>query len=785
MNLAHAPARLLVAAVPLMTAIVVPVAHAVPAAANSSCLASAPPGASYTATVCLTSPADSATLNGDAQVTATISFTGTSPGVQRMIFSLDGQYLLTDYATPYQFTLSSAKYVDGAHALTVQAMLRDTFVTQPAGVDLNFNNGITTPPVNTNTFTPSPGTTPAPGRPFLLAAAGDGAGGEPAEVNTTDQIASWNPNLFLYLGDVYEKGSPAEFQNWYGATNSYGRFRAITDPAIGNHEYTAGQAPGYFDYWDNAPHYYSFNTPNGWHIISLDSNGPSAFGQTAVGSPQYNWLQADLQANAPKCTIAYWHHPLYNIGQEGPTTRMQDIWTLLQNNGVHLVLNGHDHTYQRWAPMDAFGNVTQGGITELVAGTGGHAIGDFVTSDPNVLASATAFGALRLELNVSGSQWQFISQDGTVLDSGASACSPKVDATPPTAPTNLAARAVSPTEVDLSWTASTDNVGVAGYRVYRDGALVGSPTSTAYADTGVQPATNYSYSTIADDAAGNTSAASNTATATTPASTLTESLGGLLTASAAATSWSSNRTDVFVRGTDNALYHRSWNGSTWSAWERLGGVLTSAPGAVSWGPDRIDVFVRGTDNALWHKGWDGGWSNWESLGGVLTSAPDVASWGPNRLDVFVRGTDNALWHKGWDGRWSNWESLGGILTSDPSTVSWGPNRIDAFVRGTDNALWHKWWDGVHWIGWESPGGTLNSGPAASSCGNAGLNVFWLGADNGLLRKAYNASGWGVQQSLGGQWTSDPAAVCRAGTSTVDLFLRGTDNALWHTTANAS
>src|SRR6266536_1438197 len=469
MNFPRALARFMLPAIPLMSAVIVPVASAAPAAAaTSACLASAPAGASYIATVCIVTPAEGATVTGDATVTAGINFSGTSPGVQRMIFFLDGQYLLTDYAGPYQFTLSSAGYVDGAHVLSVEGMLRDTFVTQPASVDLTFNNGVSTPPVNTNSFTPAPGIAPAPGQPFVLAAAGDGAGGEPAEFSTTDQIASWNPNLFLYLGDVYEKGSPAEFQNWYGATDGYGRFRAISDPAIGNHEYTAGQAAGYFDYWDNVPHYYSFNTPNGWHIISLDSNGSSDFGQTAPGSPQYNWLQADLQANAAKCTIAYWHHPLYNIGQEGASTRMQDIWTLLMNQGVHLVLNGHDHTYQRWAPMDAFGNVTSSGITELVAGTGGHAIGTFVTSDPHVQASATQFGALRLELNTSGSQWQFITTDGTVLDSGAVPCSPtKVDTVNPSAPTNLVANPVQKNEIDLSWNESIDNVGVTQYEVWR------------------------------------------------------------------------------------------------------------------------------------------------------------------------------------------------------------------------------------------------------------------------------------------------------------------------------
>src|SRR5690606_25698360 len=100
-------------------------------------------------------------------------------------------------------------------------------------------------------------------------------------------------------------------------------------------------------------------------------------------------------------------------------------------------------------------------------------------------------------------------------------------------------------------------------------------------------------------------------------------------------------------------------GQGWQGWESLGGVLTSAPAVSSWQTNRLDVFGRGTDNALYHKWWDGSrWSEWENLGGVLTSSPGAVSWGPNRIDVFVRGTDNALYHKWWDGnRWNEWESL--------------------------------------------------------------------------------------------------------------------------------
>ncbi|MDF2533057.1 MAG: hypothetical protein K0Q65_2638, partial [Clostridia bacterium] len=115
-------------------------------------------------------------------------------------------------------------------------------------------------------------------------------------------------------------------------------------------------------------------------------------------------------------------------------------------------------------------------------------------------------------------------------------------------------------------------------------------------------------------------------------------------------------------------------GGRWSQWEDLGGVLTSAPGVSSWAPNRLDTFVRGSDNALYHKWWNGSrWSDWENLGGTLTSAPAAVSWGNNRIDVFGRGTNNAMWHIFWNGsRWSDWEDLGGGLTSAPAAASWAP-----------------------------------------------------------------------------------------------------------------
>jgi hypothetical protein len=266
-----------------------------------------------------------------------------------------------------------------------------------------------------------------------------------------------------------------------------------------------------------------------------------------------------------------------------------------------------------------------------------------------------------------------------------------------------------------------------------------------------------------------------------------QSLGGILTSGPDVSSWGSSRLDVFARGTDNALWHRSWNGTTWSAWESLGGILTSNPKAVSQGANSIDVFVRGTDNAIWHRNWNGTtWSSWDSVGGIATSAPDAASWGVGRLDLVVRGTDNAIWHRSWNGSaWGAWDSVGGIATSDPSVAAWGTGRLDVFVRGTDNAVWHRSGDGTGaWGAWDTQGGIVTAGPDAATCASSHLDLYVLGQNGTLWHKGYNGA-WSGWAQMVGTWTSDVGATCQPGTTNVAVAERGPDNALWVTTATGS
>lgn len=248
----------------------------------------------------------------------------------------------------------------------------------------------------------------------------------------------------------------------------------------------------------------------------------------------------------------------------------------------------------------------------------------------------------------------------------------------------------------------------------------------------------------------------------------------------AATAWAVNRLDVVGVGVDQQLWHRSWDGTTWSAWDAQGGRVTADPGAVSWTAGRLDVFGRGADGALWHKWLDNGtWSAWQSVGGQLIGGPSAASAASGHLDVFVVGTDRALWHRSWDGvSWTAWDSLGGILTSDPTAASAGSNLLDVFGRGTDNQVWHRSWNGSVWSAWQPLGGILTSAPVVAAQGPNRLDLFGRGTDNQLWHRAWNGTQWAAWDPLVGTLTSSPGASSW-GINRVDVFVRGTDMQAWH------
>ena len=256
----------------------------------------------------------------------------------------------------------------------------------------------------------------------------------------------WTANLMngataiLPLGDnQYQCGGLSAFQQSYDP--SWGQQKGIENPVVGNHEYfhgcpgTTAGATGYFNYFGDAATplqpgcrakckgYYSFNIGS-WHFIALNSEC-NQIGGCGTNSAQGKWLQADLAANPAACTIAYWHRPLYTSGGSLGYAQIQPLWQLLYSAHVDIVLNGHDHMYERFQPQDANGNDASNGVREFIVGTGGQSHGSISSIAANsVVRNNKTYGVLKLTLHAGSYDWSFIpdGKSGTFTDSGTAAC---------------------------------------------------------------------------------------------------------------------------------------------------------------------------------------------------------------------------------------------------------------------------------------------------------------------------------------------------------------------------
>lgn len=229
--------------------------------------------------------------------------------------------------------------------------------------------------------------------------------GAAATAKLVERELAGNPNAaVLLLGDnTYPVGTLAEFTDCYGPT--WGRFKERTLPAPGNHEYYTAGARGYFDYFGKAAAggYYRVQLGS-WQVYSLDSN--LAPGPAAV---QLAWLKAELAANPSHCTLAYWHHPLYSSGGHGSMPNMRAAWEALHAAGAEVVLSGHDHDYERFAPQDGAGNFAARGVRQFVAGTGGAFLTPFLLPLANSeVRDNSRTGVLRLRLHDGGYDWEFL-----------------------------------------------------------------------------------------------------------------------------------------------------------------------------------------------------------------------------------------------------------------------------------------------------------------------------------------------------------------------------------------
>ncbi len=265
----------------------------------------------------------------------------------------------------------------------------------------------------------------AAGPEAVLVAAGDiascSSSGDEATANLLDSISG----SVATLGDnVYENGTATEYANCYDP--SWGRHKARTMPAPGNHEYNTANATGYYGYFgaaagDPTKGYYSYDL-GAWHIVVINSNC-SSIGGCGGGSSQEQWLRADLAAHPSACTLAYWHHPRFSSGPHGSDAMTQPIWQALYDYGADIVLSGHDHDYERFAPQDPAGNADPvHGIREFVVGTGGRSHYPVCQTNSEV-SDANTYGVLKLSLHPSGYDWQFLPVVGsTFADAGSSTC---------------------------------------------------------------------------------------------------------------------------------------------------------------------------------------------------------------------------------------------------------------------------------------------------------------------------------------------------------------------------
>jgi calcineurin-like phosphoesterase family protein len=270
------------------------------------------------------------------------------------------------------------------------------------------------PPASSPAIAPSPTAADT-----VLLAVGDIASCDATADEQVGALAARLPGTIALLGDnAYQHGSPADYANCFDPT--WGALRDRLRPVPGNHEYETNEAAAYFSYFGAGvgklgEGWYSYDL-GAWHLIALNSECGAIRG-CGAGSPELAWLVADLAARPVACTLAYWHHPRYSSGMHGDNDMTEALWQALAAAGADVVLEGHDHDYERMAPID--------GIRSFVVGTGGRSLYEWPGSPgpyTEVRANDT-YGLLQLTLGPTDYSWSFVpAAGGSFTDSGTAAC---------------------------------------------------------------------------------------------------------------------------------------------------------------------------------------------------------------------------------------------------------------------------------------------------------------------------------------------------------------------------
>ncbi|MDQ3927777.1 MAG: metallophosphoesterase [Chloroflexota bacterium] len=281
-------------------------------------------------------------------------------------------------------------------------------------------------PTNTPQLPPTPEESAGEAEAVLVGAGDIGDCDGNGDERTAELLDDIEGTVFTLGDNVYERGTAKEFRECYD--DSWGRHKGRTRPAAGNHDYRTEDAKPYYDYFGEAAGeegkgYYSYDLGS-WHIVVLNSNCKYV-GGCEEGSEQVRWLVDDLQEHPAQCTLAYWHHPLFNVGEHGNDEAVRRFWDALYGAGADVVLTGHDHNYQRYAPQDPSGdNDPEQGIRQFVVGTGGKSHYKIEKDLPNLeVSNDDTDGVLKLTLKPDGYDWEFIPVEGQDFrDAGTGTC---------------------------------------------------------------------------------------------------------------------------------------------------------------------------------------------------------------------------------------------------------------------------------------------------------------------------------------------------------------------------
>lgn len=267
---------------------------------------------------------------------------------------------------------------------------------------------------------PPPSVPPSSG-PQIFVGAGDIAMCDVNSLATAALLDRIGGMIFTLGDNAYFHGSRAEYRDCYDTT--WGRHKGKTFPVPGNHEYGSPGAAPYYEYFGELASgplgdgYYSFEVGD-WHVVALNSN-------VAVESTssQAAWLRSDLASSRARCTLAYWHHPLFTSGPNGDTQSMREFWRILYDARAEIVLSAHDHMYERFGPQDPDGRADAArGIRQFIVGTGGAFLRQPVTLHPNSESRIISFGVLKLTLSSDRYQWEFVPVAGGATDGGSGVC---------------------------------------------------------------------------------------------------------------------------------------------------------------------------------------------------------------------------------------------------------------------------------------------------------------------------------------------------------------------------